>query len=131
MIFDLTVNVGSIYILIEKRQPVRNFIRITVPEVNNVIAFSNRIMLDIIAADILDGGFSICWDEGAAAGLVKLQPVEWALNTIALDLTTAKRRTPVRTLVNNAAKFTFIGPEQRKLQIQSFHADNLILFNSL
>jgi len=52
MIFNFTISVGSVHILIKKRQFVCDSFWLSVPEEYNVIIFPDRIVPDIIVADI-------------------------------------------------------------------------------
>lgn len=95
------------------------------------MAFPDRVILDVISADIGSRCFSVCGDKITAACPVKLQPVERTLDTVSFDLSLAECRPPVGALVNDASDYAFFVSEQRKLQIQSFYTHYLICFNCL
>jgi len=129
VIFNLTEDVRVIDVIVKKRQGTRDFIFITIPQVDNAISFPDRILQDMVAADIGNRCFAVGGNECALTILVKLESMEGTLDAVTPDLPQAERGPAMGALVHNAAKLAFAVSKEGQVQVQPFNGDDLASFD--
>ncbi|MPM43924.1 hypothetical protein SDC9_90602 [bioreactor metagenome] len=129
VILQFAVRVGIVQLVRKKRRYVRRPVRLAIPEVDDSMRLSHRIMLHMIAADILRGGFPVRGNKPAGARLVKLQPVKRALNAVSLHHARAERRAAMGTLIRHTAEHAVFVPKEREFKIHPLRGDDAIFPN--
>ena len=129
VVFDLTVREGLVDFPVKERQIRWCLFRISVPEIDDAVVFSHRVMSEIVAAEVRPGRFSVGRNEPALALRIKPQTMKRTLDTVILDLPQTQRRSPMRALVHNTAQFPCFTSEHSQFQIQPPDSDDLSRFD--